>query len=209
MFYSVQSKFCERCPSMIFEVHPLFLHDLWDYLGAEYIQTDIRLALQSHAIERRFNNWVFHALMDEVAQRVFRTVDPYCTPAHLHLSRRLQGALTLLMLRCVNKNLHDRCKDLLDKKDVCIHEFVCTSRTIHFPRNISPDIRDVLRSIRRNLERQQFLNCFRGGVSQHEEEQQRERICRLRLLEVSLDQFIFMNKAIALKVYHYERTLQS
>ena len=194
---------------MIFEVHPLFLHDLWDYLGAEYIQTDIRLALQSHAIERQFNNWVFHALMDEVAQRVFRTVDPYCTPAHLHLSWKLQSALTLLMLRCVNKKLQKRCEDLLKEKDVCIHEFLCASRTIHFPRNISPIIRDVLRGIRRNQERQGFLNSFRGGVSQQEEQQQRDRVCRLRMLEDSLDQFIFRNIPSILKVYHYERTLQS
>ena len=94
---------------------------IWEFLGAVYIGSDIHLALQSHAVERQFNNWVFHVLINEQARRVFETVDCVSIEAHPELSDRLQGALDLLVLRCVNKDLQERCLDLLKVKEVVLN----------------------------------------------------------------------------------------
>ena len=108
---------------MTLAVDPVVLLWIWDFLGAVYITSDIHLALQSHAVERQFNNWVFHVLIDEQARRFFETVDFFSAPAHVFLSGRLQGALDLLVLRCVNKDLKIRCLGLLQMKDVMLTGF--------------------------------------------------------------------------------------
>ena len=161
---------------------PVVLHRVWDFLGAEYIRSDIHLALQSHAVEEEFNNWMSHVVIDEY----FETVHFYSTSAHPELSGRLQGALNLLDLRYVNKDLQKKCIDLLKKKGVALYDIVYASRPVLF-HAVSPDYGGVFKAKRRNLEKIAFQNRFIG-------EQQRERICRLESLEDRFNNLISMHK---------------
>ena len=187
---------------------PVVLQRVWDFLGAEYIRSDIHLALQSHAAERQFNNWMFHVLINEQTRHVFETVDFFPALAHPELSGRLQGALDLLVLRCVNKDLQIRCLGLLQMKDVILNEFFCASRPVQCPWKIISEIRNLLSDVRQREERQEFRNDVLGGISEDKEDQQRKRICRLRSLETSLERLIPMNVTIALKTLYYEPTPQ-
>ena len=173
---------------------------IWDFLGAVFITSDIHLALQSHAVERQFNNWAFHVLLDDQARHFFETLDFFSAPAHVFLTDRLQGALDLLVLRCVNRYLQNKCFTCLEVRRVVLYEFVCASRPVQFPCNVFADIRNVLRNVRVIL----LYNYIRTGENRCEEEQQRERI---RLFEDELERLISMNVAIALKIFYYKPTL--
>ena len=183
---------------------------VWDFLGAMYIKSDLHLALQSHAAERQFNNWIFHALIDEQVRHVFDTIDFFSSPAHPCLSARLQNTkLTLLVLRCLNKDLREKSLPLLQMKDVDPYDFVCASRNIEFPCRILSQLRNLLNDVRRREEREEFRNYFIDGIRQDEKDQQRKRICKLQLLEDSLEKLIPMSVAIVLKVLYYEEMPQT
>ena len=171
---------------MMLKLNPFVLHRVWDFFGAEYIRSDIHLALQSHAVEEEFINWVSHVLSDDVARRYFETVHFYSTFAHPELSSRLQCSLNLLDLRYVNKDLQKTCINLLKVKGVALCDIVCASRPVLF-HTVSRNHGHVLTAIRRALQRIAFQNGFLR-------EQQRERICRLESLEDQLKNLISMHK---------------
>ena len=77
-------------PSMMMAVDSVVLLWVWDFLGAVYIRSDLHLALKSNAVEREFNNWVFHVLIDEQVRPISKTVKLLSGPAHPYLSGRLQ-----------------------------------------------------------------------------------------------------------------------
>ena len=155
---------------------PVVLHRVWDFLGAEYIRSDIHLALQSHAIEEKFNNLVSHVLNDDLARRYFDSVHFYSsTLAHPELSGRLQGALNLWDLGCVNKDLQEKCIQLLKVNGVALDDVVCASRPVLF-HDVSQHYGHFLKAKRRFLVRLAFQN---GSFT----EQERERLRGLEFLE--------------------------
>jgi len=90
---------------MMLAVKPIVLHCVWNVLGAEHIRSNIYLAMQSHAVEEKFNNWLSQVLINESARRYFEIIHFYSTLTHTELSGRLQNTLKLMDLRCVNKDL--------------------------------------------------------------------------------------------------------
>ena len=146
---------------MMLAVDIVVLLWIWDFLGAVYIGSDIHLALQSHAVERQFNNWVFHVLIDEQVRCMFENVDFFCAPVHPCVSGRLKGSLDLLKLRCVNKDINTRCLDVLKARSVVVYELVCASRPIRIPSIIFANVRNVLSDERRREVRQLL-----GGVNE-------------------------------------------
>ena len=126
--------------SMNLVLKPVVLQRVWDFLGAEYIRSDIHLALQSHAVEEEFNNLVSHVLNDDLARRYFDSVHFYSsTLAHPELSGRLQGALNLWDLGCVNKDLQEKCIKLLKVNGVALDDVVCANTNSDQP-NRQPSI---------------------------------------------------------------------
>ena len=168
---------------MMLAARPDVLHRVWDFLGAEYIRTDIDLALQSHALKEQFNNWVFDIRADERGRKIFETVHLYCTLAHPELSGRLQGALELLKLQCVNKDLRTKCLDVLKATRVDLYEFVNASRPIQIPA-ISPDYGKKLRSCHRHILQQALRLDFVY-------EEQNECLRRLEFLQNSFRQLMW------------------
>ena len=187
----------------------IVLLSIWDFLGAVHITSDIHLALQSHAVERQFSNWVFHVLIDERGRRLLETVDFFSAPAHVFLSGRLQGALDLLVLRCVNRDLRFKCLACLEARGVVLHEFVCASRPVQFPSNFFDDIRNTLCDVREVLLYNYIRNNYRGVANRRPEEQQVEGVLRMRGFENELERLISMNVAIALKIFYYVPTLST
>ena len=194
---------------MIEAVDHVVLLWIWDFLGAVFIRSDMYIALQSHAVERQFNNWAFHVLINEQARRVFETIESFSIEAHPEISQRLQNAFDLLVLRCVNKDLRERCSDLLEAKEVVLHEFVCVSRPVLWPWKIISEIRHKLNDVRRREERQGSLDDLLDGRNKHDEDYQRERICKLRLLETSLVRLIRSGSKIMLLHFVQWRNFQS
>ena len=84
---------------MMMAVDSVVLLWVWDFLGAVYIRSDLHLALKSNAVEREFNNWVFHVLIDEQVRHMFENMNLFCAQIHADVSSRLQRALDLLALR--------------------------------------------------------------------------------------------------------------
>ena len=102
---------------------------VWNFLGAEFITTDIHLALQSHAVERKFKQWFFHILLHEELRHCAKI--PYQSwPLHPRLTERLQGAIELLFLRSVNRDLQRRCTNALTSKGIVLHDLVYASRPV-------------------------------------------------------------------------------
>ena len=190
---------------MSLTVDPILLLWIWDFLGAVYITCDIHLALQSHAVERQFNNWVFHVLIDERVRRLFETLVFSSAPAHVFLSDRLQGALDFLVLRCVNRDLQSKCLDCLKARGVDLSEFVWASRPIQLPSNGFADFRSALRDVREVLLYNYVRNGFLDDLNQHEDEELIEQVFRVRLLENELERLIYKIVDIALKIFYYEK----
>ena len=165
---------------------PVVLQRVWDFLGGEYIRSDIHLALQSHAVEEEFNNCVSRILNDDVARRYFDSVHFYSTLAHPELSGRLQGALNLWDLGCVNKDLQENCKDLLKVNRVALDDIVRASRPVLF-HGVSRHYGNFLKAKRRSLMRLAFQNVSLT-------EQQREQICGLESIEDGFKNLISMHK---------------
>ena len=178
---------------------------MWDFLGAIHITYDIHVAMQTHGVERQFNNWLFHVLLHEELQS-FAHVHFYSRPAHPRLTARLQRAVDFLLLRCVNQDLRNRCTIALQTRGVVLHEFVCASREVNLPdlriTNLPlyvsyefttyEDIRTVFRRVRRHLE------------EQHEKRDE----C-LRLLEIMLETMCSKNAALRLKIKRDEESNES
>ena len=182
---------------------------VWSFLGAHYITTDIHLALQTHAVERQFNNWIFHVLMHVQARQIFEFVHFHSFPAHPRLTRRLQGALDLVALRCVNQDFYLRSTAVLQIRNVDLHELVLASRPVrslrHYISNVPQwfsavhpfsdigydfnDIHIVFREVRKTVE----------DLQQH-------RDGSLRLLEIMLEKLCAKKTTVGLKVFHYEPT---
>lgn len=106
------------------------LLSVWSFLGANHITRDIQLALQTHAVERQFNNWFLHVLLHDELREFFESVHFHNFPAHPRVTRRLQGALDLLVLRCANHYTRKLCTVALETSGVVLHEFVCASRSV-------------------------------------------------------------------------------
>ena len=191
-------------PSMMMAVDSVVLLWVWDFLGAVYIRSDLHLALKSNAVEREFNNWVFHVLTDEQVRHMFENMNLFCAQIHADVTSRLQRALDLLALRCVNKDSKENCKKLLKAKKVRLHELVCASREVRIPHIIFANVRNVLSDVRRREVRELLV-----VVSQREEEEQRDRIRRLRLLETLLEKWICMTLAVSLEGIYYKPTIVS
>ena len=209
-FGSIQQINFNPHPYMTLPIDSLLLQWVWDFLGAVYIKSDLVIALQSHAAERQYNNWVFHTLIDDEARRVFDTVNFFSRLAHPCLSARMQDARqALYVLRCVNKDLKTRSLNLLKERDIDPYDFICASRPIEFPCTIITQLRNLLNDLRRRKEKEEFQKNILEGVRQDGEDQQRERICRLRLLEDSLERLIPMNVRIALSILYYEQLPQT
>ena len=165
-------------------VNPVVLRYVWDFLSAEY--SDIHLALQSHAVEAQFNNWVLHFVTDELDRRIYEHWDFFRTLAQPEIPGRLQGVLDLLNMRCVNRVLLLQWSTLLKVKGVALYDLICASRPVQIPA-VFVDFRHILRGKRRNIERCAFRN---GGLREH----QRERLCRWRLLEASFGELMSVNE---------------
>ena len=166
------------------------LQRVCDFLGAEYIRSDIDLALQSEALKEQFNKWVFHVLSDERAGRRFENVHFYSTLAHPELSCRLKGARDILELQYVNKVLQMKCLEVLKLKQINAYELVCASQPVQIPA-ISLNFGSILRKTRFKLEKQ--------TVCALSYEEQRECIRKLRFLEDSFRQLLFLKRMRLLK----------
>ena len=162
------------------QARTVVVNSVWEFLGAEYIRSDTDLALQSHALTNQFHNWAFDVLTDERARRGFEAEHFYSTLAHPNLTGRLQGALDILELQCVNKHLRAKCLEVLKVKKVDLYEFVNASRPVQLP-TISPTFPCKLRNIKGTILKQ----AFRLGVMDKE---QHECIRRLESLEDSFRQ---------------------
>ena len=181
---------------------------MWHFLGANHITSDIQLALQTHAAERQFLNWIFHVLLHDKLRVYFEPVDFYIAPAHPRLTGRLQGALDLLALRCVNLDMRAQCTNVVQTKGIVLHEFVRASSPVHLldhnifnvPHHllgVSPgqclwDVDSVFLRVRRSLEEQQD-NCD-------------DSLC---LFEFMLEQVCSKNNAVRSKIYTYDASEQS
>ena len=165
---------------MIRAARTVVLNSVSEFLRAEYIRSDIDLALQSHALTEQFHNWAFDVLTNERARRRFEVEHFYSTLAHPNLTGRLQGALDILELQCVNKHLRAKCSEVLKLKKVHLYEFVNASRPVQLP-TISPTFPCKLRNIKGTILKQ----AFRLGVMDKE---QHECIRRLESLEDSFRQ---------------------
>ena len=174
---------------------------VWTFLGAHCITSDIQLALQTHALERQFHNWLFHVLLHNQLRTYFQSVYFHGFLAHPHLTYRLQGALDLLVLRCANQNLRARCTLALATKGVRIHELLCASRPVqtldHYitknPRHLFlvhelMDIRTAFHRVKKSVEQEQ--NC-EGS---------------LNLLSIILSKLCTKNNSLRLKILVYEQS---
>ena len=181
---------------------------MWDFLGAIHITYDIHVAMQTHGVERQFNNWLFHVLLHEELQS-FAHVHFYSRPAHPRLTARLQRAVDFLVLRCVNQDLRNRCTIALQTRGVVLHEFVCASRRVHSldpiitnaPRCVMgsamDDIGMVFERVRVALEKQHEF--ARGS-----EEQTGNRTDSVRSLENNLGELYSKNAALGAKIFEHE-----
>ena len=150
--------------------HGILLY-VWNLLGAYYIRSDIHLALQTHAAERQFHNWLFHVLLHDQLHEYYESMKFNTWSAHTTVTDRLRGALDLLVLRCVNRDLRTRCTAALDTKGVVLYDLVLASRPVrlldhnifnvpHHLLGVPPGqgrwdgIRTVFKRLRRALEEQ-------------------------------------------------------
>ena len=182
---------------------------VWNLLGAYNILSDIRLAMQTHALERQFNNWIFHVLLHDKLGEYFETVQFYNFPAHPELTGRLHEALALLRLRCVNRKLWRHCTYVSERSGIVLHEFVCASRPVHSldpiitnaPRCVMgsamDDIGMVFERVRVALEKQHEF--ARGS-----EEQTGNRTDSVRSLENNLGELYSKNAALGAKIFEHE-----
>ena len=111
--------------------------------------------MQTHAVERQFKNLIFNILLLDQC-RYFNTIHLYSFNAHNELTRRLQDALDLLAIRCVDQNLQRRCTYALDMMGVVLHECVCSSRPVHLLHSkiSNEDIRSFFHNVKKHVEAQ-------------------------------------------------------
>ena len=117
----------------------IWQHDVlvlvWRFLGAEYITSDLQLALQNHAATRQFYNWIFQMSTSAKTWPYFSVWEFSSFPAHPLVTARLQGALTLVFLRAVDRSLPEKCELVFINKKVRIHELVLAARDCEAFRN--------------------------------------------------------------------------
>ena len=117
----------------------IWQHDVlvlvWRFLGAEYITSDLQLALQNHAATRQFYNWIFQMSTSAKTWPYFSVWEFSSFPAHPLVTARLQGALTLVFLRAVDRSLPEKCKLVFINKKVRIHELVLAAQDCEAFRN--------------------------------------------------------------------------
>ena len=108
---------------------------LWRFLGAEFISSDLELALHAHTAARQFYNWGFHMATCAKTWTHSPGLLFKAFPAHQCLTTRLQGALDLLVLRGVSKIFRQCCDLVLDLTRVHINDLLIVCQDAETFRN--------------------------------------------------------------------------
>ena len=158
------------------------------------------IALQTHAVERQFNNWFFHVLLHDHL-RYFESVFFESLLVHPLLTQRLQSALDLLKLQCVNQDLRTQCTAILHTQGIVVADIISAARPVRALDHLNT-------KLSLNLDSDQFIayddiRTVFQRVRRVTEEEHGDRDGSLRLIWTMLEKLCLKNEALGFEIGYY------